>query len=147
MKSEDRENRLIKVLFVCYGNTCRSPMAEGLSRKILGDKADVDSAGLKPMFEGAQPEAVAILNELFDVDISHHRPKDVSELSLGEYDRIIVLDSYVYDAMNKFMKDHSDKLVLWDTEDPFGQDRETCERVARWLNAHLKENLMPLLFD
>jgi len=121
-------------------------MAEGLTRKMLGDKAEVESAGFMPMFEGAAPDAVAILNELFDVDISQHRPKDVSELSLGEYDRIIVLDAYVYNTMSKLMKDHSDKLVLWDTEDPFGQDREVYKRVALWLNAHLREHLAPLLF-
>jgi protein-tyrosine-phosphatase len=147
MKHEDTKDRIPKVLFVCYGNTCRSPMAEGLAKKILGDKAKVESAGLMPMFESAAPDAVAILKELFDVDISQHRPKDVSVLSLGEYDHIIILDTYVYNTMSKLMKDHSEKLVLWDTEDPFGQDRETYERVAKWLSTHLKENLIPLLFD
>lgn len=147
MKREDTEDRTPKVLFVCYGNTCRSPMAEGLAKKMLGDKAEVESAGLMPMFDSAAPDAVAILKELFDVDISQHRPNDVSELSLGEYDRIIVLDTYVYNTMSKLMKDHSDKLVLWDTEDPFGQDREAYERVAKWLESHLRKNLAPLLFD
>lgn len=122
-------------------------MAEGLAKKILGDKVEVESAGLMPMFEGAAPDAVAILKELFDVDISSHRPRDVSELSLGEYDRIFVLDTYVYNTMRKHMKDLSEKLVLWDTEDPFGQDREAYERVAKWLNTHLREHLKPLLFD
>jgi protein-tyrosine-phosphatase len=147
MKYEETKDQVPKVLFVCYGNTCRSPMAEGLAKKILGDKAKVESAGLMPMFESAALDGVTILKELFDVDISQHRPRDVSELSLREYDRIIVLDTYVYNTMSKLMKDIADKLILWDTEDPFGQDRATYERVARWLNAHLKENLIPLLFD
>ena len=146
MKREDTKDRTPKVLFVCYGNTCRSPMAEGLAKKMLGDKAEVESAGLMPMFESAAPDAVVIMNELFDVDISQHRPKDVSMLSLGEYDRIIVLDTYVYNTMSKLMKDHSDKLVLWDTEDPFGQDKDVYKRVAKWLNAHLREHLVPFLF-
>jgi protein-tyrosine-phosphatase len=146
MKRIHAKDQVPKVLFVCYGNTCRSPMAEGLARKILGEKARVDSAGLMPVFESAAPDAVAILKELFDVDISQHRPRDVSELSLDEYDRIIVLDTYVYNTMSKLMKNLAEKFVLWDTEDPFGQDRETYERVAKWLNAHLIENLLPLLF-
>ncbi len=146
MKREDTEDQIPKVLFVCYGNTCRSPMAEGLAKKMLGEKAEVESAGLMPMFDSAAPDAVAILKELFDVDISQHQPNDVSELSLGEYDRIIVLDTYVYNTMSKLMKDYSDKLVLWDTEDPFGQDRDVYKRVAKWLNAHLREHLVPLLF-
>jgi protein-tyrosine-phosphatase len=121
-------------------------MAEGLAKKILGASAVVESAGLMPMFESAAPDAVAVLKELFDVDISQHRPRDIAELSLDDYDRIIVLDTYVYNTLNKLRKDNSDKLVLWDTEDPFGQDRETYERVALWLNAHLNERLIPLLF-
>ena len=91
-------------------------MAEGLAKKMLGDKAKVESAGLMPMFECAAPDAVAVLNELFDVDISEHRPKGITELSLDDYDRIIVLDAYVYNTLSKLMKDHSDKLVLWDTD-------------------------------
>ena len=112
MKQENFEDRIPKVLFVCYGNTCRSPMAEGLARKILQERAGVDSAGLMPMFESAAPDAVAVLNELFDVDISQHRPKDITELSLDDYDRIIVLDTYVYNTLNKLRKDDSEKLVL-----------------------------------
>lgn len=147
MKRKVTKNQIPKVLFVCYGNTCRSPMAEGLAKKMLGNKAEAESAGFMPMFEGAAPDAVTILKELFEVDISQHRPKEVAELSLDEYDRIIVLDTYVYNTMSKLMKDYADKLVLWDTEDPFGQDMDTYERVAKWLNAYLNEHLFPLLFN
>ena len=100
-----------------------------------------------PMFEGAAPDAIAILKELFDVDISQHQPKDIVEFSLDDYDHIIVLDSFVYNTLSKVLKDQSNKLVLWDTEDPFGQDKETYERVARWLESHLSKHLTPLLFD
>jgi protein-tyrosine-phosphatase len=57
------------------------------------------------------------------------------------------LDAYVYNTMSKNRKDLSDKLILWDTEDPFGQDREVYKRVAQWLEAHLQKHLEPLLFD
>jgi protein-tyrosine-phosphatase len=99
-----------------------------------------------PMFEGAAPDAVAVLKELFDVDISPHRPRDIAELSLDDYDRIIVLDTYVFNTLSKLLKVQSSKFVLWDTEDPFGQVKATYERVAQWLNAHLGEHLIPLLF-
>jgi protein-tyrosine-phosphatase len=122
-------------------------MAEGLAKKMFGDKAKVESAGLMPMFDSAAPDAVLILRELFDVDISQHRPKDVSEFSMDEFKRIIFLDTYVYNTLNKLMKDHFSKFVLWDTEDPFGQDKETYERVAKWLYAHLREHFPPLLSD
>ncbi len=147
MKSDNGKNQIPRVLFVCYGNTCRSPMAEGLARKMLGDKVRVESAGLMPMFESAAPDAVAVLRELYDVDISHHRPRDITSLSLGDYDHIIVLDSYVYHTIDKYAKDLSDRLILWETEDPYGQDKEAYERVAKWLEAHLREHLVSVLFD
>jgi protein-tyrosine-phosphatase len=121
-------------------------MAEGLAKKMLGVRAIVESAGLMPMFESAAQDAVAIMKELFDVDISQHRPRDIAELSLGKYDRIIVLDVYVYNTLSKLLKDTSEKIILWDTEDPFGQDREVYERVAKWLESHLRKHLEPLLF-
>jgi len=121
-------------------------MAEGLAKRMLGNRAVVESAGLMPMFESAASDAVAVMDELFNVDISQHRPKDLAELSLDEYVRVIVLDVYVYNTLIKLVKGSSEKFVLWDTEDPFGQDREVYERVARWLDASLKEHLIPLLF-
>jgi protein-tyrosine-phosphatase len=121
-------------------------MAEGLAKKILEGRAEVESAGLMPAFESAAPDAVSVLKGLFDVDISQHRPRDILELSLDRYDHIIILDTYVYNTLSKLRKDLSDKLVLWNTEDPFGQDREAYERVAQWLNEHLKKHLIPLLF-
>ncbi|MGD9347732.1 MAG: hypothetical protein PVH84_17830 [Candidatus Aminicenantes bacterium] len=146
MNFKDSEHNIPEILFVCYGNTCRSPMAEGLAKKMLGVRAIVESAGLMPMFESAAQDAVAIMKELFDVDISQHRPRDIAELSLGKYDRIIVLDVYVYNTLSKLLKDTSEKIILWDTEDPFGQDREVYERVAKWLESHLRKHLEPLLF-
>lgn len=145
MKSDQKKSQISRVLFVCYGNTCRSPMAEGLAKKMLGDKARVESAGLMPVFESAVPDAVQTVRELFDVDISHHRPRDITELFLADYDRIVVLDSYVYNTLNKYAEDLSDKLILWDTEDPYGQDKEVYERVAKWLESHLRKNLGLLL--
>lgn len=147
MKHENSGKHIPKLLFICYGNTCRSPMAEGLAKRMLGDRAEVESAGFMPMFESAAPDAVAVLKELFDVDISEHRPKAVSDLDLDEYDRIFVLDTYVYNTMSKLMKNNTDKLILWDTEDPFGKDREVYERVARWLDEHLRKHLNSLLFN
>ncbi|GAG68334.1 unnamed protein product [marine sediment metagenome] len=44
-KSEDNKHKL-RILFVCYGNKCRSPMAEGITRKMLKGIANVKSAGI-----------------------------------------------------------------------------------------------------
>lgn len=69
----------MRLLFVCYGNTCRSPMAEGLAKKILEYKAQVESDGLAPVFDGATPETITVMRELFQVDISTHQTRNVAD--------------------------------------------------------------------
>jgi arsenate reductase len=66
-----------KVLFLCTGNSCRSQMAEGWARHLLGDLIDPYSAGIET--HGLNPWAVKAMSEA-GVDISGHRSKHVSEL-------------------------------------------------------------------
>lgn len=80
-----------KILFVCIGNICRSPMAEGLLKHALPDKA-VCSAGLGAM-RGypADPLSVQILQEQ-GIDISAHRAQSLAAWMVFESDLIITMD-------------------------------------------------------
>jgi L-threonylcarbamoyladenylate synthase len=94
----------IKFLFVCTGNTCRSPMAEGMFRKYLAEKAQcniddlekngytVDSAGIigSSGFP-ASPEAVAACAAK-GIDISAHRNKGLSRELVEESDFIFAME-------------------------------------------------------
>jgi protein-tyrosine-phosphatase len=106
-------------------------MAEGLTQKRLGSEVLVQSAGLSPAFESAQPEAVAVMQEYFDVDISQHKTRLVFDLFLEEFDWIIALDTYVYDALRARYPDAEDRLVLWDIDDPFGRPAAAYLQSAR----------------
>lgn len=72
------------LMFVCTGNTCRSPMAEGLAKSILGEEAIVRSSGIAVAYEdGANGKALQVMADR-DIDISGHRskqfdPKDVTD--------------------------------------------------------------------
>jgi len=69
----------MRILFVCYANMCRSPMAEGLARKELQDLADVESAGTHTWSGSAAPDAVAVMRSEFGIDISLHRSRNVRD--------------------------------------------------------------------
>lgn len=90
---------MIKVLFVCMGNICRSPTAEGVFRhKIenagLDKHVEIDSAGTHAYHVGEPPDGraqKAALNRGFD--LSRQRARRVSSNDFEEYDYVIAMDS------------------------------------------------------
>lgn len=87
MSTEERKER-IRVLFLCTGNSCRSQMAEGWARHILGDRVEVYSAGTHP--SPVNPNAIRVMQEA-GVDISRQRSKSVDEFLDKEFDLIVTL--------------------------------------------------------
>jgi protein-tyrosine phosphatase len=84
----------VKVLFVCAGNICRSPFAEGLARRLadeLGLDVDFASAGTIAI-DGApaSDDALAVARE-HGVDLSGHRARRVSSLLTDEADLVLPL--------------------------------------------------------
>lgn len=77
-----------RILFLCTGNSCRSQMAEGWARALLGDAVEVYSAGIET--HGLNPRAVAVMKEA-GVDISAHRSKNVSELQDMPFDLVVTV--------------------------------------------------------
>ncbi|MCO5386158.1 low molecular weight protein arginine phosphatase [Desulfosporosinus sp.] len=78
-----------KLLFVCTGNTCRSPLAEGMARAMFGDLVQVSSAGIDA-WDGdkVSTHVVKILKEQ-NVDISQHGARRVSYELMADADWII----------------------------------------------------------
>jgi ArsR family transcriptional regulator, arsenate/arsenite/antimonite-responsive transcriptional repressor / arsenate reductase (thioredoxin) len=77
-----------RVLFICSGNSARSPMAEGWLNHLGGGQVTARSAGISP--GSLHPLAVAAMAEQ-GVDISGHRPTHVSELAADGFTRVITL--------------------------------------------------------
>jgi protein-tyrosine-phosphatase len=124
-----------KILFVCYGNTCRSPMAEGIARKVLAGGFVVESAGTSPVYDGAQPEAIQVVLELFGEDISRHKTRHVRDVQLDGFDYIVALDSLVFEVLKKSYELPEEKLLWWEIIDPFGNGLEDYKNTA-WIIHH-----------
>ena len=79
---------MLKVLFLCTGNSCRSQMAEGWARQLKGDSIEAYSAGVE--MHGLNPKAVHVMSEA-GVDISGHHSKHVRELSGVAFDYVVTV--------------------------------------------------------
>ena len=79
---------MLKILFLCTGNSCRSQMAEGWARHLKGGLFEAYSAGVKT--HGLNANAVRVMAEV-GVDISGHRSKQVDELSGIEFDHVVTV--------------------------------------------------------
>lgn len=80
------------ILFICIGNICRSPMAEGLLKHAQPDLA-VLSAGIDALVGGpADPLSVALLRE-HGIDISEHRARSLASWMANEADVILTMDA------------------------------------------------------
>lgn len=77
-----------KILFLCVANSARSQMAEGLARAMLGERAEVMSAGSQP--STVNPWAVKAMAEI-GIDISEHRSKSIDEFDPTDLDLVITL--------------------------------------------------------
>jgi len=79
---------MLKVLFLCTGNSCRSQMAEGWTRHLKGDQIKPYSAGIEA--HGLNPEAVGVMAEA-GVDICSQRSKLLSELQGVAFDYVVTV--------------------------------------------------------
>ena len=135
-------NNIKNLIFVCYGNTCRSPMAEGIAKKVLGSKFHVESAGISPSFNCAAEESIKVMQTLFEINISNHQPRKINNLSIERFDFVIALDSIVYDAIKMDYEISAEKLILWEIDDPYLQDIEVYKKCAEKIYQHISHSFM-----
>lgn len=79
---------MMRLLFLCVANSARSQMAEGLARHLLGEKAQVQSAGSVP--KQVHPLAIEAMSDI-GVDISQQRSKSVDDVDTRDLDWVVTL--------------------------------------------------------
>lgn len=104
----------MKILMVCLGNICRSPMAEGvLQKKLIENNLDnhifVDSCGFEPYHLGEHPHSMAIQTaKNHGIDISRQQQRLFEEEDFDNFDKIYVMDNRNYQDVKKRSRNEKD---------------------------------------
>ena len=141
----------MKILMVCLGNICRSPMAQGiLEHKVAenGLNVSVDSAGTSDYHVGEAPDHRAIKKSSeYGIDISHYRGRQINADDFKIFDRILVMDASNYENTLLVSEDDDDKkkveMILnlsnpnsnMSVPDPYFGEEDGFENVYQLLDA------------
>jgi len=112
-RPEHTDEQKLKILFLCTGNTCRSQMAEGLTRHLKSDLIAPYSAGVDPGEMNLR--AVKSMAEI-GIDISDGFPKTIESLGHITFDYVITLCDHANESCPLFPG--KTKKLHWGFEDP-----------------------------
>lgn len=130
----------MKILMVCLGNICRSPLAEGILRSKLSEEFHIDSAGTGDWHVGNCPDKRSIsVAKKYGIDISAQRARQFNPKDFDEFDLIYVMDESNFEDVISMAKSeiHKSKvqLILGDKNvpDPYYSGDEGFENVYKML--------------
>ena len=106
---------MLRVMFLCTGNSCRSQMAEGFARELGKGRIEAHSAGL--MAAGVNPRAAAVMREA-GIDISGQRSKEIVPELLRTMDLVITLCDHAAEACP--WTPPNIQRLHWPIKDPVG---------------------------
>lgn len=136
----------LRIVFVCTGNICRSPTAEGVLRRMaadrgLADRIEVASAGLEDWHAGAPPDARSQAHALRrGYDLSAQRVRHFSRGDFARFDWVIAMDDGHHERLRRLCPpdethklrhaaDFSDRVPVGGVPDPYYSDELGFEVV------------------
>ena len=108
----------MKILMVCLGNICRSPLAEGIMKKKIEEKKlnwEVDSAGTGSWHSGERPDRRSIaVAKKHGLDITDQRARQFIAADLDRFDLVLAMDSSNYTDIRRhaITKEQEEKVQL-----------------------------------
>ncbi|WP_296603662.1 ArsR family transcriptional regulator [Nocardioides sp.] len=135
-----------RILFVCTGNSARSPIAEALLRHLAGDRVTVASAGTSPK-DRIHPHAVRVLHERYGIDIRDQAPRSIADVAgPGHgFDRVITVCDKAREHLPARITRHR---AHWSVRDPAGArgpgDYSTFVSISTDIDTRVRQ-LIPTL--
>ena len=153
-----------RLLFVCLGNICRSPMAEGAFRRVAAEEGvldlfEIDSAGLGDWHVGQAPDHRAQkAADRRGIDISGQSARQVGKGDFARFDLVLAMDGANYDDLKQIApKDQRHKIRRFldfaphagtkDVPDPFFGEAEGFDHALDLIEAAARGLLAELLSD
>lgn len=123
-------SRPIRIVFVCLGNICRSPLAEGICRALaesrgVGHRVVVDSAGTSGEHEGEAPNPSSIrVAAAHGIDIRAQRSRRLRVADLQSFDVVVAMDRSNLRNIERLGPVPADRLVLMRDFEPDASNQE-----------------------
>jgi ArsR family transcriptional regulator, arsenate/arsenite/antimonite-responsive transcriptional repressor / arsenate reductase (thioredoxin) len=137
----------IAVLFVCTGNSARSPIAEAVLRHHTAGRVTVTSAGSRPK-PHLHPNTVRVLREAFGIDVSSQQPQHLDTLAGHRFDLVVTLCDRAREVCPEFP--HHPRRAHWSIPDPAAAgdtdqaSHPAFQRIAADINTRIR-HLLPVL--
>jgi len=144
----------MNLLFVCSGNTCRSPMAEALARKIAERRGikdlNVSSAGTNAWDNVPATDEALLVGMERDIDLTGHRARKLTPAIVSEADLIFVMTPGHVEQVKQLggrgkvhvIDEYASGIANQGITDPYGGDLEAYRQTADMLEQELEK-----LFD
>ena len=133
---------MLKVLFVCYGNSCRSQMAEALVNHRGAGKVRAFSAGSNPLGVISQGTHEVLREK--GITLEGHSSKGLQDVPISEMDVVVERG---YGVTCPVPADFKGRLIQWNIPDPYGLDWDCFRAVRDLIENEVRTLLVDLVGD
>ena len=129
----------VRILFVCYGNSCRSQMAEALANQVGDGKVQAFSAGTHPLGVISSDTRAVLLEK--GMTLEGHWSKGLQDVPISDMDVVVEMG---YGVKCRLPEDFKGRMVRWQIPDPYLLERDYFRDVRDLIESEVRRLLAEL---